>query len=87
MSFNELRVFFSKTKVYTDEDLNAKISIAIEGQWRGADGTPKRATLIEQEYDFKNLKYGAENLIDTPLLSPWYYDIPITTLSDDIEKR
>jgi len=85
LSFNELRVFFSKTKVYTDEDLNAKISIAIEGQWRGADGTPKRATLIEQEYDFKNLKYGAENLIDTPLLSPWYYDIPITTLSDDIE--
>lgn len=83
LSFNELRVFFSKTKVYTDEDLNAKISIAIEGQWRGDDGTPLSATLIEQEYDFKNLKYGANNLIDTPILSPWYYDIPITTQLDD----
>ena len=83
LSFNELRVFFSKTKVYTDENLNARISIAIEGQWRGEDGTPNSATLIEQEYDFKNLKYGADNLIDKPLLSPWYYDIPITTQLDD----
>lgn len=83
LSFNELRVFFSKTKVYTDENLNARISISIEGQWRGEDGTPKSATLIEQEYDFKNLKYGADNLIDTPLLSPWYYDIPITTQLED----
>ncbi|MTE28244.1 hypothetical protein [Winogradskyella ouciana] len=83
LSFNELRVFFSKTKVYTDEDLNAKISILIEGQWRGDDGTPLKATLIEQEYDFKNLKYGADNLIDKPILSPWYYDIPITTQLDD----
>lgn len=83
LSFNELRVFFSKTKVYTDEDLNAKISISIEGQWRGNDGTPLSATLIEQEYDFKNLKYGAGNLIDKPILSPWYYDIPITTQLDD----
>lgn len=79
LSFNELRVFFSKTKVYDDGDLNARISIAIEGQWRGDDGTPKNAVLIEQEYDFKNLKYGAENQIKTPILSPWYYDIPITT--------
>ncbi|TGV04833.1 hypothetical protein [Flavivirga rizhaonensis] len=83
LSFNELRVFFSKTKVYTDEDLNAKISVAIEGQWRGEDGTPKNAILIEQEYDFKNLKYGVENLIDTPIVSPWYYDIPITTQLED----
>lgn len=83
LSFNELRVFFSKTKVYTDEDLNAKISISIEGQWRGNDGTPLSATLIEQEYDFKNLKYGPDNLIDKPILSPWYYDIPITTQLDD----
>lgn len=79
LSFNELCVFFSKTKVYDDGDLNARISIAIEGQWRGDDGTPKNAVLIEQEYDFKNLKYGAENQIKTPILSPWYYDIPITT--------
>ena len=83
LSFNELRVFFSKTKVYTDEDLNAKISISIEGQWRGDDGTPLSATLIEQEYDFKDLKYGPDNLIDKPILSPWYYDIPITTQLDD----
>ena len=39
--------------------------------------------MIEQEYDFKNLKYGVDNLINTPLLSPWYYDIPITTQLDD----
>ena len=83
LSFNELRVFFSKTKVYSDEDLNARVSIAIEGQWRGDDGTPKHATLIEQEYDFKDLKYGADNLIAKPILSPWYYDIPTTTLIDN----
>ncbi|WP_179345584.1 hypothetical protein [Winogradskyella ursingii] len=86
LSFNQLRVFFSKTKVYSDEDLNAKISIAIEGQWRGEDGTPKNATLIEQEYDFKKLKYGVKNLIETPILSPWYYDIPITTQLDKNDK-
>ncbi|GAB5565957.1 MAG: hypothetical protein Wins2KO_30200 [Winogradskyella sp.] len=83
LSFNELRVFFSKTKVYKDEDLNAKISVSIEGQWRGEDGTPKEAVLIEQEYDFKNLKYGADNQIKTPILSSWYYDIPITTELDE----
>ncbi|SDH00811.1 hypothetical protein SAMN04489796_1011154 [Winogradskyella thalassocola] len=83
LSFNELRIFFSKTKVYSDEDLNAKISISIQGQWRSDDGTPLNATLIEQEYDFKNLKYGAENLIEKPILSPWYYDIPITTALDN----
>ncbi len=80
LSFNELRVFFSKTKVYSDEDLNARVSVSIEGQWRGDDGTPISATLIEQEYDFKDLKYGADNLIEKPILSPWYYDIPTTTL-------
>ena len=83
LSFNELRVFFSKTKVFTDENLNAKISLSIEGQWRGEDGTPKSAVLIEQEYDFKDLKYGADNQIKTPILSPWYYDIPITTQLND----
>jgi len=36
--------------------------------------------LIEQEYDLKNLKYGYENQIQEPILSQWYYDIPI--LSD-----
>lgn len=82
LSFNELRVFFSKTKVYSDEDLNARVSVSIEGQWRGDDGTPISATLIEQEYDFKDLKYGADNLIKKSILSPWYYDIPTTTLVD-----
>jgi hypothetical protein len=83
LSFNALRVFFSKTKVYSDEDLNARVSISIDGQWRGDDGTPISATLIEQEYDFKDLKYGADNLIKKPILSPWYYDIPTTSLLDD----
>lgn len=83
LSFNELRVFFSKTKVYSDEDLNARVSVSIEGQWRGDDGSPISALLIEQEYDFKDLKYGADNLIEKPILSPWYYDIPTTTLVDN----
>ncbi len=77
LSFNELKVFFSKTKVYEDEDLNAKVSISIEGQWRSTDGSPMKATLIEQEFDIKKIKYGNENQIKEPLLSPWYYDIPI----------
>lgn len=77
LSFNELKVFFSKTKVYQDEDLNAKVSISIEGQWRSTDGSPMKATLIEQEFDIKKIKYGNENQIKEPLLSPWYYDIPI----------
>lgn len=79
LSFNELRIFFSKTRVYSDENLNAIISVQIEGQWRNTDGSPNKGVLIEQEYDFKNLKYGAENQIKEPLLSPWYYDIPITS--------
>lgn len=83
LSFNELRVFFSKTKVYGDEDLNARISISIDGQWRGDDGTPISATLVEQEYDFKDIKYGADNIIEKPIVSPWYYDIPITSLIDN----
>ena len=72
-----MRVFFSKTKVFTDEDLNARVSVLIKGKWRGEDGSPIADTLIEQEYDFKNLKYGPENQIQEPILSPWYYDIPI----------
>lgn len=79
LSFNELRILFSKTRVYNDEDLNAIVSIQIEGQWRNVDGSPNKEILIEQEYNFKNLKYGAENQIKTPLKSPWYYDIPITS--------
>jgi hypothetical protein len=67
LSFNSLRVFFSKTKVFTDEDLNAKVSVSIEGQWRNTNGSPMKATLIEQEYDFKNLKYGADNQIEEPV--------------------
>lgn len=77
LSFNELRVFFSETKIFEDEDLNAQISIQLVGQWRNTDGSPMVATLMEQEYDFKNLKYGIENQITEPILSPWYVDIPI----------
>lgn len=84
LSFNSLRVFFSKTKVFSDEDLNAKVSVSIEGQWRNTNGSPMKATLIEQEYDFKNLKYGADNQIEEPILSPWYYDIPIYSDIEDV---
>ena len=70
-------MFFSKTKVFTDENLNARVLISIEGQWRSTDGSPQTATLIEQEYDFKNIKYGYKNQIDEPILTKWYYDIPI----------
>jgi len=84
LSFSELRVFFSKTKVFTDEDLNSQVSISIEGQWRSEDGSPMKATLIEQEYDFQNIKYGIENQITQPILSPWYYDIPIYSDVEDI---
>lgn len=77
ISFDALRVFFSKTKVFADGNLNARVSISIEGQWRSTDGSPMKKILIEQEYDFKNLEYGAENQITKPILSPWYYDIPI----------
>ncbi len=83
LSFNELRILFSKTRVYTDENLNAKVSVAIEGQWRSTDGSPMKKMLIEQAYEFKNLKYGYDNQIKEPILSPWYYDIPITTAIDN----
>lgn len=86
LSFNQLRVLFSKTKVYSDENLNVKLSIAIEGQWRNTNGTPMKQTLIEQEYNFKNLKYGYENQVKDPILSPWYYDIPITTEIEENSK-
>ena len=79
LSFNELRILFSKTRIYTDENLNAKVSILIEGQWRSTDGSPMKKVLTEQAYEFKNLKYGYENQIKEPILSPWYYDIPITS--------
>ena len=79
LSFKKLFVLFSKTKVYQDENLNAKISISIDGQWRTNDGTPMKAVLIEQEYDLRNLHYGFENQISEPILSPWYYDIPIVS--------
>ena len=79
LSFNELNVFFSKTKVFSDENLNVRVLISIEGQWRSTDGSPQTAVLIEQEYDFKNIKYGYENQIDKPILTKWYYDIPLNT--------
>ncbi|HLT53829.1 MAG TPA: hypothetical protein VKZ97_08055 [Flavobacteriaceae bacterium] len=83
LSFSQLRVFFSKTKVFSDANLNARVSVSIEGHWRNTDGSPQKAVLIEQEYDFKNLKYGAENNIEEPILSPWYYDIPILSEIED----
>ena len=86
LSFNELRILFSKTRIYSDENLNAKISIAIEGQWRSTDGSPMSKKLIEQSYEFHNLKYGFENQITEPILSPWYYDIPIVTEIENISK-
>ena len=79
LSFNELRILFSKTRIYKDENLNAKVSIIIEGQWRSTDGSPMKKNLIEQAYEFKNLKYGYDNQIKEPILSPWYFDIPITS--------
>lgn len=79
LSFDQLRIFFSKTRIYTDENLNAKVSVLVEGQWRSTDGSPQSGVLIQQDYDFKNLKYGAENQIKESILSPWYYDIPITS--------
>lgn len=86
LSFKDLRIFFSKTKVFEDEDLNVKISISIEGQWRNTDGSPMKAVLTEQEYDFKKIKYGLENQISSPIISPWYYDIPAIQPTDDSEK-
>ncbi len=85
LSFSELRVFFSKTKVFSDENLNARVLISIEGQWRSTDGEPKTATLIEQEYDFKNIKYGYKNQIDEPILTKWFYDIPILSELEENE--
>ncbi|SCX99431.1 hypothetical protein SAMN05192588_0629 [Nonlabens sp. Hel1_33_55] len=76
LSFNELRILFSRTKIYEDENLNARLSVSITGQWRNKDNTPMEAVLVEQEYDLRNLKYGPENQIQTPILSPWYVDIP-----------
>lgn len=86
LSFNELRVLFSKTRIFSDENLNVKISILIEGQWRGEDGSPKKTILIEQKYDFKNLEYGVYNQIKKPVLSPWYFDIPIFSDVEDVSK-
>ena len=41
------------------------------------------AILIEQEYDLRNLKYGVENQIRNPIVSPWYYDIPYVAENED----
>lgn len=86
LSFNELRILFSRTKIYEDENLNARLSVSITGQWRSTDNTPMEAVLIEQEYDLRNLKYGTENQIETPILSPWYYDIPYLAEDADFGK-
>lgn len=84
--FSELYVFFSKTKVFADEDLNALVSIQIEGQWRGSDGSPMEKILITQNYDFKDMKYGHENQIKKPIVSPWYYDIPPIPENETVNK-
>ncbi|WP_445384354.1 hypothetical protein ACT6NV_10225 [Robiginitalea sp. IMCC44478] len=84
LSFNELNVLFSKTKIYGKGDLNVRIAISIEGQWRDRDGSPVRQKLIEQEYTFTDLEYGLKNQIEQPILSPWYYDLPIESdISDE----
>lgn len=85
LSFNELRILFSRTKVYKDEDLNAKLSVSIEGHWRSKDNAPMHAILIEQEYTLRDLKYGVENQLEHPIVSPWYYDIPHLAENEDIE--
>lgn len=82
IKFRELRILFSKTKIFKDEDLNARISLSIEGEWRSRDGSPQNAILFEEQYDFKNIKYGLDNLIKQPIISPWYYDIPAEVGSD-----
>jgi hypothetical protein len=81
LSFNELYIFFSKTKVYKDEDLNVKMLISIDGIWRSksSESLPFVGTLIEHEFNFKDLKYSAENQLSSPVLSPWYYDLPISS--------
>ena len=86
LSFEQLRIFFSKTKVFTDENLNAKVSIKITGEWRDTSGTPIKQSLMEQEYNFRNIKYGPENQISEPILSPWYYDVPITPDVEDASR-
>ena len=86
LKFSELYVFFSKTKVFTNEDLNALVSIKVEGQWRDKNGTPMQKVLIEQNYDFKKIKYGQDNQIKEPIVSPWYYDIPMTSDVEDPKK-
>ena len=43
-----------------------------------------KSKLIEQEFDLKKIKYSAENQIKKPILSQWYYDIPM--VSDIPEK-
>lgn len=83
LSFKELRVLFSRTKVYEDEDLNAQLAVSIEGHWRSKDNTPMHAILIEQEYELRDLKYGVENQLDQPIVSPWYYDIPYLAENED----
>ena len=41
---------------------------------------------MEQEYNFRNIKYGPENQISEPILSPWYYDVPITPDVEDASR-
>lgn len=69
LRFNELRILFSKTSFFSDENLNTKVSILIECQWHSIDVSPVKRTLIEQAHEFKNLKYGYYNQVKDPILS------------------
>ena len=80
--FHDLRILFSRTKVYQDENLNMKLGVSIEGSWRDANKNPVDKILIEQEYELRDLHYGVENQIEEPIISPWYYDIPYLPESD-----
>lgn len=86
IKFKDLRVLFSKTKVYSDENLNMKLNLIIEGQWRGLDGSPTKKRIFEYEYVLENLKYGFDNQIKDPIISEWYYDIPISSDMADPSK-
>lgn len=83
LKLRDLRVFFSKTKVLQNDHLNALISVAIEGVTRSKDGSSRKVTIVEQEFDFRNIRYGSENQVLAPLYSPWYYDLPVPLDIDD----
>lgn len=82
----DLRVIFSKTKVFQGDFINAILSVVIKGKVLDRDGLPRDITLIEQEYEFKNLQYSTGNQIKNPIKSPWYYDLPIKNTPADADE-